>query len=178
MKKISLNFLNRFERFIVKSHEDAYVPVSASIASGVLAAAVVGIVLVFLLQMFNADSSLGVAVLGTAFGAVLLYAAYKVYKAMAYLPTTGAKLKLAAYALVLYGITAFVFFYLVMWALIIVLMVGVCLLILKYALGSSGGKRGRVYYSDGTSEEVVEDGTGICGETYYKSESGRTHVEP
>jgi|GEM_PF-1492029 len=178
MKKISFNFLNRFEQFILKNRSEEYAPVSSSIAVAALVGAIVGVLGVFVLQMTNSDESLGAVILSVAFGGVFLYSAYKVYKSMAHLPEVGGKVGLAVYAFVLFSVTSLAFLFLVMWALIIALVIGVCLLILKFALGSSGGSKGRVYYNDGTSEEVVEDGKGICGETYYKSESGRTHVEP
>lgn len=174
MKKISFNFLNRLELKIFGNYAGDYAPVSGTVALSALAAAVVSMVVIFILQMINADPLTGKIVLGCAYGAAFLFSAWKAYKVMCGLPSAGLKAGLLAYVLVLFGVCALLFLYLVIWAIIIAIALFVLWLILK---GSSSGQRGTITYSDGSSESIRSSGKGITGETYYESESGRTFVD-
>lgn len=173
MKKILFHFLNRLELKFFGNYDGNYAPVSGAVALSALAAAVVSMVVIFILQMVNADPETGKIVLGCAYGAAFLFSAWRTYKVMCGLPSTGMKAGLAAYVLFLFCVCALLFLYLVMWAIII----AVALFILWLILKGSGQGSGRVTYSDGSSESIRSTGKGITGETYYESESGRTFVD-
>lgn len=178
MKKLSLNFLNRLETKILQGVPEASAPVSSTIATATLVAATLSIVTIFILQMFNVDKSAANIVLGVTFGLAFLFSAYICYQATKPIPATGGKIALYAYALVLFGICSLFFIWLMVWVVIIIVGLLVLWMILKATTSSSGNKKSiRVHYSDGTTEDMVEDGKGICGETYYKGDKGGTHVE-
>lgn len=177
MKKPSLKFMNRLEQAIFKNYADAYTAVSATVTWSALIAAFASIIVIFFLQMFNADESSATVVLSIAFGLALIFSGYTAYKAMVCLPTIGAKIGLGAYVLVLFAICSFLSIWLAVWVVIIALVILVVWVILKLAFpNSKGKKRYTVYYSDGTSESAEEDGRGICGEQYVKTESGENHI--
>lgn len=178
--KISLNFLDRWEYAIFGKYNNAHVPVSKTTAKYSLGAAVVAILVVFVMQIFNVGEEYAGAILGVIGGLGLLLVGRKAYKQLALLASTGSKIGYAAYVLAVFAITLFVSFYLVLWTLIIALVLVVAYFILVYGFGdgnSSGKKRFRKHYSDGTSEDFEEDGRGILGETYYKGNRGGTHTE-
>lgn len=178
MKKPSFQFLNRLERALFKKFPEAYRPVSSHVGISVLLAAFASIVVIFFLQMFNAPESSATVVLGIAFGLAFLYSANTFYQATACLPAMGNKIALAAYVLVLFGACSLLFIWLAVWVMVIALVVFAGWIILKVAFPDSGGKkRATAYYSDGTTEEMTEDGKGICGETYYKGDRGGTYVD-
>lgn len=178
MKKLSLNFLNRLELAAFRSFPEEYRPVSSVVAMSTLVAAFASIIVIFFLQMFNASPDWANIVLGIAFGLAFLYDARLIYKAMECLPSTGNKIALAAYAIALFALCSFFFIWLAVWVMVIALVVLVCWIILKVAFpDSGGGKRATAYHSDGTTEELTEDGKGICGETYYKGDRGNTYVD-
>lgn len=128
--------------------------------------------------MFDVDKSAANIVLGIAFGLAFIFSAYICYEATKHLTTTGGKVALSAYTLVLFGLCSLFFIWLMVWVVIIVVGLLVLWLILKAISGGSNNKKGvRAHYSDGTTEDMVEDGKGICGETYYKGDKGGTHVE-
>lgn len=179
MGKLSFNFLNRMERMICTGCPQTCPPASSFIAVSTLAAAVVSLIVIFVLQMFNVDKAAGEIVLGVCFGAAFLLSARRVWGIVAQTPSMGAKVGMTVYALVLFGVCALAFIYLMIWAIIITVGGLILWLILKVTMGDSGrsGKRIRAHYNDGSSEEMVEEVKGFCGETYYKGDSGRTHVE-
>lgn len=179
MKKISLNFMNRLELAIFRNRPEGYAPISSTIALSTLVAALLSIVIIFFLQMFNADKSTGEITLGIIFGIALLFSAYTFNKSAKTLPTTASKVYLALYSLVLFGLCSLLFIWLMVWAVVIAIALLVFWFIIKGTSGSSKGKKKiRVHYNDGTSEEMTESGRGTLGETYYKGEQGGTHVEP
>lgn len=180
MKKVSLKFLNRLEQAIFRNFPENYQPVSSIVAMSALIAAFASIIVIFVLQMVNASEESATIVLSAAFGLAFLYSAYKTFKAMNCLSSVGAKISLAAYVFTLFAVCAFLFIWLAVWAVMIALVLLVGWIILKAAFGSSssGKKRIKVRYGDGTTEEMEEDGKGICGETYYKGENGGTYMEP
>lgn len=179
MKKASLKFLNSLERKIFKSSPENYEPISSTVAMSALIAAFVSIIIIFILQMTNADKESATIVLSIAFGLAFLYSAYITYKSMECLSSTGHKVGLVAYALILFAVCSMLFIWLAVWAMIItlVLLVGWIILKVAFPTKSGGKKRIRVNYGDGTSEDMVEDGRGITGETYYKGEKGGTYVD-
>lgn len=178
MKKLSLNFLNGLEQAVFRSFPKEYRPLSSVVAMSALVAAFASIIVIFFLQMFNASPDWANIVLSIAFGLAFLYSARLTYKAVECLPTTGNKIALGAYVLVLFGACSLLFIWLAVWVMIIALVVLVCWIILKVAFpDSGGGKRATAYHSDGTTEELTEDGKGICGETYYKGDRGGTYVD-
>lgn len=177
MKKLSLNFLNGLELAVFRTFPEEYRPVSSVVAMSALVAAFASIIVIFFLQMFNASPDWANIVLSVAFGAAFLYSARLTYKAVECLPSTGNKIALATYVLVLFGACSLLFIWLAVWAMVIALVVLVGWIILKVAFPNSGGKRATAYHSDGTTEELTEDGKGICGETYYKGDRGGTYVD-
>ena len=178
MKKMSLNFLNRFERMIFKNKTERYPAVSSSIAMSCLIAATASILIIFGLQMANADKSLGEITFCVMFGIALLYAGYVVYKSLKLITSITEKIWLSIYSIILFSICSIAFIYLVMWVLIITLALFIFWVILKVASPSSGGKKIRVHYNDGTTEDMEETGKGILGETYYSGDKGGSRVEP
>lgn len=178
MKNFSLNFLNRLELIVFRSFPEEYLPVSSVVAMSTLVAAFASIIVIFFLQMFNASPDWANIVLSIVFGLAFLYDARLTYKSMECLPSTGNKIALAAYVLALFALCSVLFIWLAVWVMVIALVVLVCWIILKVAFPDSGGKkRVTAHYSDGTTEEMTEDGKGICGETYYKGDRGGTYVD-
>lgn len=178
MKKKSLNFMNRLELAIFKNSPEGYVPISSTIMLSTIIAAIVSIVIIFFLQMFNADKSAGEITLVVAFSLAFLFCGYIFNKSARVLPSTPSKLYLAIYALLLFGLSSLLFIWIMVWVVIIAVALFVIWIIIKSSSSNSGNKkRIRVHYKDGSSEEMVENGKGVLGETFYKGESGHTHVE-
>jgi flagellar biogenesis protein FliO len=75
--------------------------------------------------------------------------------------------------------TAGVTMILAMIVIIIALVCAVLWLVLKLTgIGqSSSGGGFRRHYADGSTEDFVEDGRGICGEKYYKGDRGNTETK-
>lgn len=170
--------MNRFERAIFRNFPETCTPVSSVVCISTLLAAFASIIVIFFLQMFNLPERSATVVLSVAFGLAFLYSAYSACKAMECLLSVGNKIAFAAYALALFGVCSFLFIWLAVWVLVIALVLLVGWIILKVAFPDSGGrKRVTAYYSDGTTEEMTEDGKGICGETYYKGDKGGTYVD-
>ena len=177
--KISFNFLDRWEYAIFKQYNEAHAPVSKSAAGYAFYAAAAAIIIVFALQIFSVEEYSAI-ILGIIGVITLLLVVRKTYKQLTLLSSTGSKIGYGVYILTLFLITLFVSFYLVMWALIIAICLFIAYFILVYGIGdgnSSGKKRFRKHYSDGSSEEFEEDGRGILGETHFKGDRGNTHIE-
>lgn len=177
MKKLSLNFLNRMELAIFKNAPEGYAPISSTIGLSTLAAAVLSIVIIFFLQMFNADKSTGEITLSIIFGIALLFCGYLFNKSAKALPDTASKVYLGLYALFLFGLCSLLFIWIMVWVVIIAVALFVFWIIVKGTSSNGNKKRIRVRYQDGTTEDMVSTGKGICGETYYEGEQGGKHVE-
>lgn len=178
MKKISLNFLNRLELAIFRNMPEGYTPLSSRVALSTLAAAVVSLILIFIMQMFNVDKSAGEITLAVIFGVAFLYSGYVCYRTIDNVPSVGQKIALSVYALVLFAVCALAFIWLMVWVMIIAICIAAVWLVLKVTSSDSKNKkRIRAHYSDGTTEEMTESSRGMLGETYYEGERGGKHTE-
>ncbi len=182
--KLSLKFLNRWENSIFKTYSESHQPISSFVATTVMYASGASVVSLFIMQMCNTQKSTQDTVVGSIIGIVFLITAYKVYRVIKNFRTIGSKIGFTAYILLLFGISTCIFVTLASIALMIVLaLLAIWLVFSLIGSDSSSGGSGKkkkinVRYSDGTSEDMEEDGRGILGETYYKNKnSGNTYVD-
>ncbi len=178
--KVSLHFLDRWENSIFKKYNENHIPISSFVATCVLCAAIVTVVTLFIMQMCGAQESTQETVILCVNGCAFLLTAYKLYQSVKNFPEVGTKVGYIAYILFFYAISTTIFMALATIAMMLVLIVLVLWIILMFIGGGSDDKKKKikVHYNDGTSEEMEENGRGVCGETYYKNkDSGNTYKD-
>ncbi|MDR1887115.1 MAG: hypothetical protein LBQ70_04290 [Prevotellaceae bacterium] len=139
--KMSFNFLNQFEYFLFKKYNENHVPVSKTAAFYALVAAVAVVVIVFIMQMINADETVFYVIGGIICGIGLLLSGLKAFPQFQLLTDTIGKITYAVYLPVWYAIIFLLAVYLAVWALIIALVLVVAYFILVYGFNWIFGKK-------------------------------------
>ena len=165
-----LKFLDRFERWIFGKYNENHEPVSSFVATIILVcAAVMAIVGVF---------KLSPTIVYVALGLSFLVTAWKAYPPLMAFATTGAKVGFGAYILVALGSLTVIFLLLATAMIYIVVGIFALYLYLSLMYGDNGKKKKtKARYSDGTTEELIEE-RGLMGERYYKGkDTGNEFME-
>lgn len=174
--KLSLNFLDRWESGVFNKYSNgSYIPVSTFIGKVILWAACILAVTVVILNFTSYDQSGMEIAAGVIFGGAFLIAIWKVFKNIPVFVSVGTKIGYAAYIFMLFTISSAIFITLAFVAIFLI-MAALALWIAWFFIsgGSSKGKKVRINYSDGSSEDGDITGKGITGETFVKGrESGR-----
>ncbi len=167
---MSLEFINNWEAKLFAPERGEFMGgfTLYSIGAG-LVLGIVGAILQLFMNMDTIDIVVSVL--------MLLYFGYMIKCMIPFVKSvegTGKKVGYVAMALLLAWIAFAIGIYLAMLAIFGLIVYFVWKLF--FSSGGSSRKKGSatVTYSDGTSEEVEEEGTGICGEKYYKTKDGRT----
>lgn len=173
---LSLNFLDRWEFAIFNKYSNGnYTPVSTFIGKLVLWAACILGVAVVILNFASFDQSASNTAVGIIFGGAFLIMVWKVSKNFHAFTFVKTKIGYTAYMLALFVVSSAIFITLAFVAIFII-MVALALWVVWFFISdkSSKGKKARIHYSDGSSEDADITGSGPTGEVFIKGrESGR-----
>ncbi len=179
--KLSLNFLDRWENGIFKKYDENHEPVSSFVATTVLCSSFATVLTIFIMKLFGSEEATRNVVSEIIIGCSFLLTVWKSYWPVVSFPTIGAKVGFGAYILLIFGISTGLFVTLA--SIVLIVFLGfLALWLVSLLLGGSDSSSGKKYtarYSDGSSEELDEDGSGPTGEKFYKGkDTGNQFVEP
>lgn len=169
-----MNFFDKIDLFLFKRLNERHIPTTFKSLKIVFFGGLIVSLIAMLIQMSSMSKDTEEIILGILLIALLGTMYYMVRDTIKAFPVWWKSAIYCVYLFILSVIT----FNVAMWSFIICLAILVIGLILKIMYPSSGGKKVKIRYSDGTEEEGKIDGQGICGETYVKDKDGNTHVIP
>ena len=171
-----LNFINRFENWIFKRYNEDHQPISVFVATTTLIAAFSGVIVMFILK-WTGNSFYEDRILYFVIGASFLITAIKSVKPVRSFATFGPQIGYAVYILLLFSITMGVFATLAVVLVFIVLGIVVLYILSLFISDESKGKGGKtIRWSDGTTEEAIQTGSGPTGERFYKGKDSGVEV--
>lgn len=172
---MEIGFLSILDHKIFKHFNANHEPATGETFVLALGGGVIIGLIVFILQMCNANETLMNVVIGGGLLIALAIIAKRTLPALKKFSTVGHQIIYGIYVL----FTSSIAFTLGVWMLMIAILLLFIWGMLKlfFSGSSSSSSKGRVTFNDGTSRDVKKTGKGFCGETYYEDDEGNTYTK-
>ena len=168
--------MDRWESAIFdKRSNEYYAPISTFICKTIIWTACILVVTMVIMHFTSYDQATSIMTAAIIFGCAFLVTAWKTGKNIPSFATIGVRVGYISYILI-----SFAIFITLSLAAVIVVMVVSALWVAWFFIRDkpSKGKKVKINYSDGSSEEGEITGKGITGETYIKGKnSGDTFID-